>query len=467
MKKANKKRVGFRKIARAHAIFFLISFGLYTALSAIFMPSFILSDMRTKSNALADGTITLVAKVLDSPAEPIVSGTAICTTGNLSVSLNWPTDENSTTFDIDRNGLPLITGLIDSQYTDINVTINTSYIYTVTAHGPMGPGFATSQPVTITTPEKCELPAPAPIIQILSFQKNTITNPTDIPQTTSLKPVFSGTTNIPFAKIFISLHSGPEITAIIYANGNGYWSWECPEALDLGEHLLQAMAVDPNNPAITASTVFSFEIITEKTSSTNSKNHTPKKTTVKPATTPTEITTITPFSIAVVVKNLDHLVYAGNNLSVHTDFIKKSASLASKDYELFYDIVDSDGRLFYETSEKINPAQINSIEKNIPIPILTKAGMYKIIVKTYDGRNLIEGEDFFQVKELPLISIGATTISLTQIMQGLGWISLLFLLLFFILLGIEYHQSEQALIQITENYLRSHGFLTKRKGVNR
>lgn len=471
MKRKIKKITGLRKVARAHAVFFLISFGLYVALTAILTPSFMLSDMRNKSKALADDTITLVAKVLAPPVEPIISGEATCVSDSPRVTLDWPDDENSETFDIDRNGSTLITGLTDSNYEDTALPVDRSYnTYVVTAHGPMGPGVAASTPLSITNPEECTVPF-SPTQKITTFEENLIETYEDTPQITSQKPSFSGKTNIPFATIFITLHSGPTITATIYANENGYWSWVCPETLDLGTHTLIALAVDPNDPTVTSSDTFSFEIAEEASDQESTNDHkkkaTKKTTRIQSPTSAPLIVATAPFAISVSVKNPDHIVYAGNNLSIHTDFTKKSSSLEDRDYEIFYTVVDSDGNTLSEISEKINPTQIDSLEKNIPIAILAKAGKYKVIVKTYNGRDLIEGEDFFQVKEFPIVSVGSTSISLTQIMQGLGWISLFFLLLFLVLLGIEWRQSEYALVQITENYLRRHGFMTKRKGVSR
>ncbi len=334
MKKKKLNNVHLRRAKRAHAVFFLISFGLYSVLSAIFMPSFILSDMQTKSTALAKETITIVAKVLGPPIKPIVSGSALCASGKLNVSLDWPHDENSQTFDVSRNDSTVATGLKNPHYKDESAATNRlRNTYIITAHGPMGSGIAVSEPLSLSNPEGCR-----PLV---------------------------------------------------------------------------------------------------------------------------------PFEISVSVQNPDHIVYAGNNLTVRTGFIKKSSALTNQDYAFSYTAIDADGNTLAETSEKINPFQFGSIEKNIPIPILTKAGHYTILVKTSDGENLIEGEDFFEVKEFPLVSVGTTTISLAQVMQGLSWISLLFLLLFLVLLGIEHHQSEGALIQITEDYLRRKGFLTKRKGVSR
>jgi len=130
-------------------------------------------------------------------------------------------------------------------------------------------------------------------------------------------------------------------------------------------------------------------------------------------------------------------------------------------------MIDENGQTISKTSEKINFLNLTSLEKNIFLPVLTPKGNYRILVSTYDGKNLISGEDFFQVKEMPLINVGATTFSLSQLMRGLSWISILLALLFLILLSIEHYQSKEALFHITEKYLRRRGFFTRRREVLR
>jgi len=472
MKKPIKKRTSLRKAARAHAVFFLISFGLYITLCAIFTPSFMLADMHSKSKALADDTITLVAKVLAPPVQPIISGSAICTNGNLSVQLTWPSDENSESFDIERNGSTLITGLTNINYADTALSTNRTYnTYVIIAHGPMGPGIAISDPLSITNPDACSTPL-TPEEKILTLEARLIEIYGDTPRILSQKPSFSGRTNIPFAKIFITLHSDQVITATTYANENGYWSWTSPVELDLGAHTLSTIAVDPNDATVTATDTFYFEIVPVATShkdSDDNKNKSTKKTTAtnRAQSIPIAPQAIAPFIISASITNADHSVFSGNELLVNVDFLKKSQSLENKNYEIFYDLLDSENNLVAETSENINISKTNSTLKKITIPMLTPAGNYKIFVKTYDGRNLTSGEDFFQIKEFPILSVGNTTISFTQIMQGLSWIILALLLAFLALLGIEHHLSEQAVFQITENYLRRKGFFTKRKGVQR
>lgn len=425
--------------------------------------------MRNKSKALAE-TFTISAKVLDAPVIPIVSGEAVCANGNLSINLNWPDDENSESFDIDRDGSILIANLADSQYADTSIATNNSYKYIVTARGPMDPGFAVSQTIPITTPEECE--APAPVAKITSFQLQAIETYNGTPQTTSRYPSFSGTTNIANAKINLILESGTIVYGAATANANGFWSWQSPAEMNLGSHTLYITATDPNDESIAATDAFHFEIVQETSSQTSGRHHNKKeaskKITLAPSSSPApETAQSAPFTIAVSVKNPQREVYSGGDLAIQIDFLKKSSNLSDKEYDILYSAAGGNGNVISEISEKINPARVDSIEKNIPIPFLAEAGKYKITAVIKDGQNTISGEDFFQVKEFPIASVGSTNVSLTQIMQSLGWLSLLSLLIFLILLGIEYRQSEDALFQITENYLRRYGFFTKRKGVGR
>ena len=276
MKKKTKKE-HLKKIARAHTIFLVIAFGLYVILAAIFSPEFIFSDLRHKFSALADGTIAITAKVLGPPVQPIVSGSAFCNSGNLGVSLSWPADENSETFDIDRDGAPLITGLTNHNYTDSAVVIDTIYTYTVTARGSMGPGLAVSDPVIFSTPTECNVPKPPPTVEIDTLNYKNISSYGNPAQITERQPSFSGTTNIPYAKIILLLESGPIVSATTYANENGYWSWTDPETLDIGSHSLHVTAVDPNDESTTVSDDFYFEVTAIEEESTGKNSSEQKK----------------------------------------------------------------------------------------------------------------------------------------------------------------------------------------------
>jgi hypothetical protein len=141
------RRLWLRRMAKLHTLVFTISLGVYFVL-AFFDPGLLSYDLRQKFHALADETIAVTATVLGPPVQPVVTATASCdeTSGTLSVELDWADDANTYTYDINRDGTPLVSGLSSSAYSDTNVVVSTTYEYEVTANGPMGPGSATSDP---------------------------------------------------------------------------------------------------------------------------------------------------------------------------------------------------------------------------------------------------------------------------------------------------------------------------------
>lgn len=96
-------------------------------------PLFLVSDIREKIRAVA-GTVTVLARVLDAPIKPIVTGTSMCVIGGPSIVLDWADDGNSVSYDIARDGLPLTTGVIVSDYTDTTVVLGQTYSYAPKKH---------------------------------------------------------------------------------------------------------------------------------------------------------------------------------------------------------------------------------------------------------------------------------------------------------------------------------------------
>jgi hypothetical protein len=112
-----------KKLRRIHIGFSVGLAVLYIALASIYSPEFLLSDIRNKFSALADEAVTMTARVLGPPQEPIVSGSAVCLNGDLSVRFDWPDDENSESFSIEKNGALLVDGLVTFQYADEMVAV--------------------------------------------------------------------------------------------------------------------------------------------------------------------------------------------------------------------------------------------------------------------------------------------------------------------------------------------------------
>jgi hypothetical protein len=258
-KKQIKQKRWLRKLARAHVLITALSLSVYF-LVAFFDPGFLSYDLRQKFHALADD-IVITATVLDPPVQPIVTAVSECSpAGVLSVELDWADDVNSYSYDITRDALPLVSGLAPSGYSDTVVSLATTYVYVVTANGPMGPGFAVSDPVSVTTLSECEATAVAPAVSLTAFSGRSIASYNGTPRVFDRRPLLTGTTNMPSAIIQIAVGPPSSLTASLAANINGYFEWAPPTNLSFGTQTLSVTAIDPGDPLRTISTSLLFEV---------------------------------------------------------------------------------------------------------------------------------------------------------------------------------------------------------------
>lgn len=473
MQKVLPKKI-LRKLARAHLLFSATLFAVYLILSLIYSPEFLLSDIRAKFSALADEAIAVTAKVLSPPLAPIVSGSAVCTGENLSVLLDWPDDENSATFDIDRDGLPLIINLSDSNYSDTAVTVDTTYNYIVTARGPMGPGFATSEIFYITTPVKCAPDAPEPTIVVTSFAERSISSYDGTPHTADRKPEFSGTTNIPNANLTIFINHSPLISAQITANANGFWSWRPPIKISDDTHTLLITASDPLDLSRTVSTNFTFRIDnpSEKEETTSVSNQLPpSSTSIMPTKTAPEYPAVIPLDFSLTLQNDE--VFQGQKLLTVLQITRLAVAYAEQPATVHY-------RIFDEKNKEV----VNLLDKNIllpearwprdiPLPGYLEPGRYRAQVEIIFADYNVSREQFFQILPAPILKLGGNLVwTYPKLLSRLGTIAfwlLLALLLWFLLFYREYWLYLHALRHITENNLKKVGLfgLKKRKEVSR
>ncbi|MFA5994285.1 MAG: Ig-like domain-containing protein [Parcubacteria group bacterium] len=422
--------------------------------------------------ALAEEITITGGTVLEPPVQPILSGEALCNDGKLTVHLDWPTDINTETFDIKRNEGLLATNIIPSNYTDSDIKSGITYIYQVIAHGPMGPGSATSEELTILTPTNCDNAEQPPVQKITVFENKPIEDYNGTLQTKERRPSFSGKTNIPNAKIEIVVDGSPKIYQTIVANSNGFWTWQSSEILDYGFHTISVTAIDPNDPAHAASDNFPFEILKKSSDDETKKKDASEKKDKPPIITssyiPDEVSLLekssqnSPFLLSITIENFNHLVFIGEKLSLHIDFSKKTPLLEDKEYQVFYEIINAQNEIIAVDSEYINILKNDNLVKKIPISALAPLGEYRIRIKAYDGKTLIAGENFFTIKELPLINIGFCTISLGQIIQNYSWILLTLLIAFLFLIRKEHRRSEQGIYQMTGKYLKKSGFFSNK-----
>jgi len=477
-KKLSQTAIRLKKIARFHVIATVALFVLYVGLSAIYSPEFLLSDIRSKFSAVADGVITVTAKVLAPPVKPIVTGTADCSNGNLSISLAWSADENSYSFNIDRDDNPLITGLSNPTYQDNAISINNSYSYVVTAIGPMGPGFAASDPVVVTTPSECNVPLPAPAVAITTIGSKNIDGLGKNITTTDKRPIFSGTSNIPNAIIDISILSALEISGQTIANLNGYWTWSPPQDISLGDHTLFVTATDPLDSSRTATDQLDFTAVENNTgesnnnSNSNSNSSSPHRSSRQNIhQVPQENPVQNPLSFSLSLAN--NKIFQGKQLQplIHID--KLAPAYAGANADINYKIIDQKGNELFALSEKSILSQGKTIAQDVQLPRYIQEGHYRLQTEIVFDIFSVSKEIYFDVTARPLIDLGAGVIvTYPELLSRLGTISfysLLFLLLWLILFAREYWMYLHALRHVTERGLERLGMLgiKKRKGVNK
>jgi len=467
--KSSWQKERLKKIAQFHAIATVALFVLYVGLSAIYSPEFLLSDIRAKFSAVADSVITVTAKVLAPPVQPIVTGTAICSNGNLSINLNWPADENSYSFNIDRDGGPLITGLTNPAYQDNAISVNNSYSYVVTAIGPMGPGFAVSDSLVVATPSECSMVLPAPAVTITTIGSKNIGGFGENITTTDKRPPFSGTSNIPNAIIDKSILSTLEISGQTIANLNGYWTWTPPQDISIGDHTLFVTATDPLDPTRTATDQFDFSV-TEKNNGGSNNNSNPSSP-HKSARQNTQRPVQNPLSFSLSLTNSK--IFQGQQLQplIHID--KLAPAYAQANAAINYKVIDQQGNELFTLSGKDILSQGKSIFQDLQLPKYIKEGRYRLQAEIVFDIFSISKEVYFEVAARPLVDLGAGVIvTYPELLSKLGTLSLfllLLLLLWIILFAREYWMYLHALRHVTERGLERLGMLgiKKRKGVTK
>lgn len=249
-------------MARIYGVVTLIVLSTYFFAGFFLHPLFLVKDVREKIRAIG-GTVSVLARVLAPPVKPIVSGVGGCPVGVPTGLLDWADDENSLSYDIDRDGAPLSTGVILSEYADATAVPGQTYSYVVTAFGPMGPGFEISDPISVTLPASCAV-NPVPTITVQTFAGRNIAHEAQPYATTDRNPRFSGITNLLHARIDIVLESGSEkVFATIFANDNGYFSWSYGGKLEYDRYTVSLRATDPGDASLFATSDFRIRIESE------------------------------------------------------------------------------------------------------------------------------------------------------------------------------------------------------------
>jgi hypothetical protein len=464
--KKKKKSLWLKRIAKINAFLFLSAFLAYLSMGLFFDSTFFQRDLSEKLGVVAGSSNTVLSvRIVGPPEKPVATATPMCDGVSPFVKITWNTTLDTDYYDINRDGNPLVAGVVGTSYDDYAVVYSTSYSYLVTAFGPLG--NTASDPVSATTLAECNV-LPAPTCTITKFDNINLAGYTGIPKTDNAKPKIYGTTNMPNATIYITLTGKASVLGAIQASPTGYWEWKPVHDLHPGSYHMLVTAVDIANPARTADATLDFKI-NEKEEEQKKKEERTIITPVKPIPPKPHKEEVEAFRLGVQVKNPDDTVYAGKDLRLKV-YISQTDKFPHQEQELHYYITDSNGKIVFEDTDKIFIDSDMAFDKSIRISKLMKPGNYKISVESTYRDALITADHGFILKEIPVISMGGISFTLNEIMSGLSWIiiSLLLLLIIFILMmTIEYLIYDRSLIHITENNLRDKGFLGKRKGVSK
>lgn len=424
------RRLWLRRMAKLYTLFFTISLGVYFVL-AFFDPGLLSYDLRQKFRALADETIAVTATVLGPPVQPIVTAVADCdeTSGTLSVELDWADDANTYTYDIDRDSAALVSGLSTSAYSDTNVVVSTTYEYEVTANGPMGPGSATSDPVSVTTPAECEITAATPAVTIVSFAGKNVDAYGGTPRVSERRPIFTGTTSMPGATMLVTI--GESFISEFSANENGYWEWRPPYSVSSGRHTFTVTATDPDDDARQATATLRFDTLKESDAAQGGEKKSnpplPSGVTVGQSSSSDAARAI---DVALSLGHEDSILQ-GRELKLKMNIRSLIERYNHITIPIRYSFLDQDYEIISSYMRDTYIVNGGEIEESIPVPSYMLPGDYFLQVELlFDDMN-ISRMISFSIQELPLIQLASgKAISYADVVHNLGWVASLLLFSF-------------------------------------
>lgn len=455
-----------RRAAKFHCVLTAAVLIIYLATALFVDPRFLIRDFREKFAQAA--TVSVSLRIIGPPGKPAVTATTDCEDASPFADLDWDATEDTNDYDINRNSSTLVSGLTDTDWRDENVEEETSYTYQVIANGPEG--STSSDDVQVTTSD-CAAQETA-TCRIRTTAGKNVSSFGGMPKIEERAPKFTGTTNIDNADITITITGAITIHSTDSANSNGYWSWTVPQELPYGQYKIKVKAEDPDDDSYYETDSLIFKIVKTGEAAIPSPPSAPEpeeKIVTPPAEEkPIEETVKIPLELSLEVTNADDIVYAGKDLNTQLKITHHDSTL--KNLEITYTIFDSKGKEILSTSDTIATNSDQTLQKGIKMPRLVSPGKYKISAKTSYGDTIVSADDYFEIKEIPLLNLGGGfTITLTQIMQKMSWVILvlLILLLFFLtLLGFEHRLTQRALYHITENILRKNNVISGGKGVS-
>lgn len=456
---------------RLHLFIVGIAFVSYLALGFFLGPEFFVMDVKEKLRALG-ADITVLATVVGPPQKPIVTATPICVSGAPRVQLDWADDTGTSSWDIERDSVTLVTGVATSQYSDISVAESTSYSYVVTANGPMFPGTEVSDPVSVTTLD-CPSASPATIVLTRFTRKDVTDFRTDL-STSDRTPTFFGVTNIANGIVDILLHSSEVVSARITANAAGYWQWTSPIRLSEGDHVFTVTVTDPNDSTRTSTDSISFEVVDSTDDSDDEKKKKREREEDFSAGTLEQIFTQPqiPFDINLSIRGGINEVMQGESFPLQVQLVVDETFPKDdrKTILVSYSLLDPSGKEAIRLSPEEREFSDSFFSQNIEVPLWFDAVTgYRILVNAEWGKYTVSRELSFSVLPYPVARLdNGGVITYTEVAHTIGWFLLGMVTLFFLwilLFAREYWYFVHSVRRVTERHLERLGFFGQGKGV--
>ena len=279
------------------------------------------------------------------------------------------------------------------------------------------------EPAVIFLPFVPDLKSPGKALPAL--EKINIPGIGPVPLVRASAPVFSGHTNIPFAWIYLEIHS-LVVRATTQADEHGNWSWQSSENLENGLHRIVITSIDPNDDQIQASSEYNFYI----------DPHTIPEARPLPANKPSPNNRDNLFDVLVSIPTQFKEISAGDQLLAKIKLVNFGKVGHPVDVGVSYTIEDEQNNLIMENSETVAVATQLSYVKTFQTASNLPVGQYRLIVRVPSEDLIATSTEVFGIVHSPLAAISAGKQANSLMFQGL--MGLLFL--FSLILYFEYNK---------------------------
>ena len=395
-------------------------------------PGFMIYGMRHLTQVLAIDSMTVSALVLPPPATPVATSDLTCNPLNLAMTLtlDWEQDTGGGTFsyDITRNGLPLVSGLPNTTttYTDTALTIATPYTYVIKANGPMGPGVVDSAPVTLTTPYNCN-GLTQPTVSITQFRNRLIDSFEGIAFSYARRPKLIGTSNIPYARILIDINTETKLHSETTANINGYWEWLPPKRLEFERSIMYITAIDPLNANRYATTSLRYQIV--RSGESEEQKDGDKKISGSPQYVPSQeelLPKAEPEDFRFDFSASQETVRQGEKINL--SLIPYVSRKEEENIPVEFQLIDQDGTALSTLTRNVFFRNEDAFQVGMEVPLYIKPGQYKLQTTfVYDGVRYSKSVPL-NIKAFPLLTLSSgREITYDEFMWNFGWIAFVLL----------------------------------------